>query len=64
LELLSLPNTCPQLQNKSPAPRWSWKLVELQLRSEFRGAGALPNTPLIGGVPPIDAARVINREVF
>jgi hypothetical protein len=32
---------------KSPIPQWSWKLVELQLHSEFRGAGTLPNTTLI-----------------
>jgi hypothetical protein len=31
LELLFQPNTSPQLQRKSPAPRWSCKLVELLL---------------------------------
>jgi hypothetical protein len=44
---LSQPNTSPQLQRESPAPRWSCKLVELLLQSWFGGAGALPNTPLI-----------------
>jgi hypothetical protein len=46
LELLSQPNTSPQLQRESPAPRWSCNLVELLLQSWFGGAGALPNTPL------------------
>jgi hypothetical protein len=44
LELLSLPNTSPQLQRESSAPQWSCKLVELLLQSWFGGAGALPNT--------------------
>jgi hypothetical protein len=46
---LSQPNTSPQLQRESPAPRWSCKLVELLLQSWFGGAGALPNTPLVHG---------------
>jgi hypothetical protein len=44
-ELLSQPNTSPQLQRESTAPRWSCKLVELLLQSWFGGVGALLNTP-------------------
>jgi hypothetical protein len=51
LELLSQPNTSPQLQRESPTPRWSCKLVELLLQSWFREAGALPNTPLTPTAP-------------
>jgi hypothetical protein len=47
LELLLLPNTFLQLQNKSPAPRYSCSVVEQQLQTWFSRVGALPNRPLI-----------------
>jgi hypothetical protein len=60
LELLSQPNTSPQLQSESPAPRWSCKLVELLLQSWFGGVGALPNTPCMLPDFRVDPASQIN----